>query len=85
MNKSGLPFCSDLAKVLALNNAERKQLMLESDINYHCPLSCINTEYKGLVTRVQSGLSLSIKIHVYMIIHDILVSDYRVHLHEITL
>jgi len=54
-NKSGLPLCSDPAKVLAFYRAERNALIFSSEVEYNCPVPCISTEYQGTVTRFQSG------------------------------
>ena len=58
-NKSGLPLCSDPAKVMKVNNAERNTLITSLEVLYRCPPPCFKTEFKGSVIRFQSGKNLT--------------------------
>ncbi len=58
-NKSGLPLCSDPAKALKVNSAERNTMISSSEVIYNCPPPCLMTEFKGSIISFQSGLNSS--------------------------
>jgi hypothetical protein len=54
-NGSIFPLCSDPSKVSSIQKTERDALISSNQVNYHCPLPCVNNEFHGLVTSYQSG------------------------------